>query len=168
MPANVEGVLSFADDGGVLAAGVAPAKGQPKGSEMILFRVPDLVALRRWKNDRSHQGKGWSGFVSVSAGRNCVAAGSQDDTTKLFRAIGDEEPRTWPNPGGPVTSVALSRDETLVVSERMTLPAPGEVRAIRFSPDGNKLAVLVKNETAVRIWHLDRLRARLAALNLGW
>ena len=229
VPANVEGALSFAEDGEILAAGVAPAKGQPQGSAMVLFRVPDLVALRPWKNDRSQRDKGWSGFVSVSAGRTWVAAGSHDGTTKLFRLIGDEEPVTWPNPGGPVTSVALSPDETLAASgsqggqlqllrvsdgrsvanlvpfrnsvtsvafsrsgdlfaaasldqtirlwrrsgdtldELMTLPSPsGGVSDIRLSPDGTKLAVLVKKETAVRIWHLDRLRTRLEAIGLGW
>jgi hypothetical protein len=44
----------------------------------------------------------------------------------------------------------------------------GPVRRLRFSPDGTKLAVLVRNETAVRIWDLASLRIRLAAKRLDW
>jgi WD40 repeat protein len=229
LPANVEGALSFTEDGRFLVAGVGPEKGQRTGSEVVFWPVPDLAEPLRWRNRRSHQQKGWSGFAGMAAGRSRVLAGSDDGTTKWFRSIGDPEPLTWPSPGGPVTSVALSPDETLAASgsqggqlqvrrvsdskplpdltpfrdsvtsvafsragdlfaaasldqtvrlwrrtgdtlnELMTLPSPfGGVRAIRLSPDGTKLAILVKNETAVRIWHLDRLHARLAALGLGW
>ncbi len=50
----------------------------------------------------------------------------------------------------------------------ITLPADGPVTAVAFSPDGNALAVLVHDEYAVRLWRLDRLRARLQEAGLAW
>jgi hypothetical protein len=52
--------------------------------------------------------------------------------------------------------------------ELLTLHFGNGVRQVCFSPDGTKLAVLVQNERAVRLWHLDRLRGRLEQMNLGW
>jgi eukaryotic-like serine/threonine-protein kinase len=43
----------------------------------------------------------------------------------------------------------------------------GPVRRLRFSPDGRRLAVLVRNELAVRVWDLSTLERRLDELNLG-
>jgi hypothetical protein len=40
------------------------------------------------------------------------------------------------------------------------------VHAIR--PGGDRLAVPVRGEHAVRVWHLDQLLPRLAGLGLGW
>jgi hypothetical protein len=42
------------------------------------------------------------------------------------------------------------------------------VVTVRFRPDGQSLAFLLKDEAAVRIWHLDRLEGRLDAMGLGW
>ena len=47
-------------------------------------------------------------------------------------------------------------------------PREGPVRRLQVQPDGTKLAVLVQNETAVRIWDLASLRAKLAAMRLDW
>ena len=52
--------------------------------------------------------------------------------------------------------------------EILTLQAPGPLASCCFSPDGRKLALLVHDERAVRLWHLDRLRTRLARLGLDW
>ena len=45
--------------------------------------------------------------------------------------------------------------------------ATGQVRALGFSPDGRRLAVLVERENVVRLWQLDRLGACLDWLGLG-
>ena len=74
-----------------------------------------------------------------------LASGSRDGTIRLWRPIGE----SW--------------------SEVLMLRAPGgPVRRLRFSPDGTKLAVLFRSETAVRIWDLATLRTRLAAMGLDW
>jgi hypothetical protein len=39
---------------------------------------------------------------------------------------------------------------------------------VGFHPDGQQLGVLVYGDWAVRIWHLDRLRERLARMGLDW
>ena len=74
-----------------------------------------------------------------------LASGSRDGTVRLWRPVR----KIW--------------------SEVLTLRTPGgPVRRLRFSPDGTKLAVLFRNETAVRIWDLAALRTRLAAMRLDW
>jgi WD40 repeat protein len=50
----------------------------------------------------------------------------------------------------------------------LTLWASGPVRQVAVSDDGALLTVLVDGERAVRRWRLDKLRAELAALGLGW
>jgi WD40 repeat protein len=43
----------------------------------------------------------------------------------------------------------------------------GPIRRLRFSPDGRRLAVLVRNELAVRVWDLVALEKRLSEVDLG-
>jgi WD40 repeat protein len=52
--------------------------------------------------------------------------------------------------------------------ELLALRFPAAVTAVAFRPGGDQLAVVVRGEHAVRVWHLDRLRQRLAALGLDW
>jgi hypothetical protein len=53
-------------------------------------------------------------------------------------------------------------------AELLTLHFGNPVVQVGFHPDGKKLGVLVYNDRAVRIWHIDRLRERLARLGLDW
>ena len=49
----------------------------------------------------------------------------------------------------------------------LTLKSPtGAVVHAEFTPDGKKLAVLLRGESAVRLWHLDRLCETLEAMNI--
>lgn len=52
----------------------------------------------------------------------------------------------------------------------LTLNMPGPVKEVEVLAEGYTLAVLLENERAARIWHLDRVRDRLADLgiNLGF
>jgi hypothetical protein len=45
---------------------------------------------------------------------------------------------------------------------------PAAVRALEFSPTGDRLLVLVADEHAARVWDLAALRTQLADLKLGW
>jgi WD40 repeat protein len=48
------------------------------------------------------------------------------------------------------------------------VPSRRPVLSVQFSPNGRELAMLVSNETAVQVWHLDRLHERLEKMGLGW
>jgi len=67
-------------------------------------------------------------------------------------------------------TVALWRVDGLSAKELLRIPSPSgrSILAARFTPDGRNLGILVQNEHAVRIWHLDTLRARLGDLGLDW
>ena len=65
-------------------------------------------------------------------------------------------------------SIRLWRRDGEKFEELLRLPAPGPVVQAGFSPDGTKLAMLVHNERAVRLWHLDRLFERFKQLGLDW
>jgi WD40 repeat protein len=64
--------------------------------------------------------------------------------------------------------VCLWQREGETFRELLTLQFASPVASLTFTPDGHKLAVLVQNEYAVRLWDLDRLRARLAKMGLDW
>jgi WD40 repeat protein len=83
--------------------------------------------------------------VSFRSDGGLLATGSRDGTVCIWQRTGDS------------------------LEEALTLPAPaGPVVAVSFNPDGSQLAVLVKNELAVRTWNLARLRKRLAEISLNW
>ncbi len=71
------------------------------------------------------------------------ATGSRDRTIRLWRRSGSSA--------------------EAVLTLRVTRP----VQELAFTPDGRKLLVLLRDERAVRVWHLDRMEERLAALGLG-
>jgi WD40 repeat protein len=113
--------------------------------------------------------------------------GTLSGCVRIVRVPGGETVADLPAHSDEVTSVALHPDDQVVATasldrtiklwkpegdsfqELLTLGSPsGGVVAIRFSPKGDKLAFLVKNEAVVRIWHLDRLTHRLDRLKIGW
>jgi WD40 repeat protein len=77
------------------------------------------------------------------AGPNLLATGGHDHTIRIWR-LAD---------GGP--------------EELLTLPLPVGVQKLAFTPDGRRLLVLLQQERAVRVWHLDRLDERLAERGLA-
>jgi WD40 repeat protein len=103
--------------------------------------------------------------VSVPGGEPVAdLAGHADEVTSVAFGPGDRLLATAALDG----TIRLFSREHDKFNELLSLPSPGGVVAVRFSPDGNQLAFVVKNEAAVRIWHLDRLKNRLDAMNLGW
>jgi WD40 repeat protein len=105
--------------------------------ELVLLRVPDGSVAARVA---AH---GDRVEAVAFAGNRLLATGSRDRTVRLWRCDG----------GG--------------LGELLSLRLPGAVRWLAFHPDGVRLFVLLDGERGVRVWHLDRLRARLDEINLG-
>jgi WD40 repeat protein len=119
--------------------GILGASGMRSG-RIWLRRVPDGEEVAALDK---HQGA--VDALAFQANGRLLASGSRDGTIRLWRPVG----KIW--------------------SEVLTLRTPGSpVRRLRFSPDGTKLAVLFRSETAVRIWDIASLRTRLAAMRLDW
>jgi eukaryotic-like serine/threonine-protein kinase len=119
------------------------------GTETGMVRVVSVTSgvpladLKAHQADRAHHDSVQS--VAFSADSQLLATGSSDRTVRLWK-----------------------RDAGGDFRELITLPCSGPVVSVCFHQDANRLAVLVHNERAVRIWHLDRLREGLAGMGLGW
>jgi eukaryotic-like serine/threonine-protein kinase len=82
--------------------------------------------------------------VTFGAGGRLLATGSQDGTVRLYLRNGN------------------------TLRYIFTLRSPtGPVANLEFRPKSLTLALSVRGETAVRLWHLDKLHAELAALGLA-
>jgi WD40 repeat protein/tRNA A-37 threonylcarbamoyl transferase component Bud32 len=124
-----------------------------------------------------------AGAVALSAGEGLAAAGTEAGDLVLLRVPGGEKVASARAHHDAVTGMAFAGDDLLAsgsrdrtvklwrcaggLEELLTLPAPRPVRAVTFAPDGVRLGVLCEGERAVRVWHLDRLRARLADMGLA-
>ena len=62
----------------------------------------------------------------------------------------------------------LWRFNSTALEPLLSVPTEKPVRHLRLSPDGQKLLMVCDQEYAARLWHLDRLAERLAALRLSW
>ena len=161
------------------------------GSQWIVVASVDSTHLFRAADCKRE--KGWpsqSGFVqcvALSSDETLAASGTQSGRVQVVRVPDGDRFADLAAHRNAVTSVAFRHDGQLLATasddqtvrlwqqkassfeEVITLRcAGGPVASVCFSPDGSKLAVLLKNETAVRIWHLDRLRTRLAQMDLDW
>jgi serine/threonine protein kinase/WD40 repeat protein len=124
--------------------------------------------------------------VAYSPEKRLIAAGDLGGTVALFRPAGEMVARLEAHresvetiqfsPDSQLMATG-SRDRTIhlwtvaggTVHDLLTLRAPaGPVHSISFSPDGQRLFVVVRGDLAVRVWHLDRLRQNLRPLGLDW
>jgi WD40 repeat protein/tRNA A-37 threonylcarbamoyl transferase component Bud32 len=125
--------------------------------------------------------------VGLSRDQQWFAAGAQNGSTYVVRVPNRELVAELKGHHESVDAVAFRGDGSLLATgsrdgtirlwewtggslqEWLTLPSPsGPVAAVAFSPDGERLACLVRNELAVRIWDLAALRQHMAQMNLGW
>jgi serine/threonine protein kinase/WD40 repeat protein len=124
--------------------------------------------------------------AALSADNTLAAAGTEDGRLWLFRLPGEKLGR-WPAHEDRVTAVAFDptgewlasggRDRRVRLWRRagsgyepyvtLNSPGAGPVAQVVFTADGRRLLVLHEKETAVRVWHLDRLMTTFAEARLG-
>jgi WD domain, G-beta repeat len=126
--------------------------------------------------------------ITISPTDDLVACGLVSGIVALFRPESSERVIEIAAHRDTVNSVAFSpngqflatggRDKTVAIWS-MGEPAPRQllrvrsasgrpVLAVKFNPDGRILGILLRNESAVRLLHLDKLRERLGELGLDW
>jgi WD40 repeat protein len=118
-----------------------------KGDESLIAAGSDTGELKLVRvpdctvtaDGRPHQDR----VEALSWSGDLLASGSRDRTVKLWHCRSGQ------------------------LRELLTLRQPGPVRWLAFHPDGARLFVLLEREGAVRVWHLDRLFARMTAMGLG-
>jgi WD40 repeat protein len=147
-----------------------------------LLRAADGQLEREWPGPGGAVRK-----VALSPDEAWAAAGTEHGEVQIARLPGGEPVAALTAHAGQITALAFHPAGRRLVTasagdakvrlwdwdgaalhEVVTLPATGPVAAAEFSPDGTKLAVLARDEHAPRVWHLDRLQARLVELGLGW
>jgi hypothetical protein len=132
--------VALSADEGLLVAGT-------DRGELRLVRVPDGAVSELVQAHRDR--------VTALAflGNDLLVSGSRDRSIRLWRCSS-----SWSS------SSSLGGDH---LRELLRLPMPKPVRWLAVHPDGVRLLVLLDHERAVRVWHLDRLTARLNGLGLG-
>jgi eukaryotic-like serine/threonine-protein kinase len=126
--------------------------------------------------------------ITINPTDDLVACGLVSGIVALFRPESSERVIEIAAHHDMVNSVAFSpdgqflatggRDKTVAIwSTGETTPrqllrvrsASGRpVLAVKFNPDGRILGILFRNESAVRLLHLDKLRERLGEIGLDW
>jgi serine/threonine protein kinase/WD40 repeat protein len=190
---NLTAMSQWSNDEGEFVKGWSGIVSIAVGKKWIIAGCHDDCARVFRATDGNQPWRKWpspGGAVnSVALFRDETRAvmGTLSGCVRIVRVPGGEPVADLPAHSDEVTSVALHPDDQVVATasldrtiklwkregdsfqELLTLSSPtGGVVAIRFSPKGDKLAFLVKNESAVRIWHLDRLTQRLDKLRIAW
>jgi WD40 repeat protein len=151
-------------------------------TEVLLLAVASGQWVKSWPSSGGNVRA-----VALHPSETLAALGTQKGHVRVVRVPDGEVVAELPGHGQSVEAVVFSRDGQLLVTGGLdqqvrvwrkegtgfqlllSLRAPpGRIASVRLSADNARLAVLNAQEHAVRVWHLDRLRARLAALRLGW
>jgi WD40 repeat protein/tRNA A-37 threonylcarbamoyl transferase component Bud32 len=151
------------------------------------FAAPEGPQLkRRWPC--SEESEEPVRCISLDATEQVAAAATQDGEIALFQLPSGkpiarrakahqnsiEAMSFFPNSRLLVTgskdwTIRLWRVSDGSLDEILTLRSPtGPIDSIRLTSDGKRLLAVVHGETAVRVWHLNKLRERLKPLNLDW
>jgi WD40 repeat protein len=125
--------------------------------------------------------------VAIAPNDSLIVAGTEKGLLRVMNLAKQTELPPVPAHADGTTAVAINRDGTLLVTggrdravrvwkrvcehfEPLFTVAdlPGAVRELHFSPNDNRLLVLIHHGHAVRVWDVDKLRTQLAELKLGW
>ena len=200
-----------------------------KGNQVTGWNISSMKETFHWNNEMARVITGQAAIHSLDVGKRWILAGSAAVGVVVLDASCGEAVASWPTPGGSISSVMLTDDESLAVMGtddgviRLVRVADGHVQAklmaqrdritslafgrdgtilaaasregtvclwrvsekeceqlitldfggqpvtkVAFNEDASRLFVLVQTDNTVRVWHLDRLRARLADIGLGW
>lgn len=124
--------------------------------------------------------------VAIAPDDSLVVAGTQGGSLRVINPVAMTD-LPFPAHADGTTACAFNRDGTLLVTggrdrsvkvwkrlgERFELlfavaDMPGAVREVQFNASDNRLLVLIAHGHSVRVWDIDKLRAQLAELKLGW
>jgi WD40 repeat protein len=175
----LSGVLSGMDAVYSLAAGRERVVVGGRNGAVYLLRAADATTetSRRVADNPVRS-------VALSPGETLAAGGTDKGELRLLRVPGGAVVAENAAHGDRVEALAFGGDRLLAsggrdrtirlwrcdgstLRELLTLRTSAPVRWLAFHPDGVRLFVLLDQERAVRVWHLDRLRTRLDALGLG-
>lgn len=125
--------------------------------------------------------------IAIAPDDSLIVAGTQNGWLRLVNLTTKTELPTIPGHDHGTTAVAFNREGTLLATggnDRtvrlwkrngesfevlFTIPhLSGAVRDLLFSPNDDRLLVLLSHGHAARIWNIDRLKAQLTELKLGW
>jgi eukaryotic-like serine/threonine-protein kinase len=110
-----------------------------EGGRICVFSIPGGAVLGKAEAHAE-----FVGSIAANRSGELIATASPDRTIRLWKLAPDG------------------------LQELLTLRFHAPILSIHLAADGSQLAALVSNESALRIWNLDRLRARLAELSLNW
>ena len=139
--------------------------------QIVSWNVPAGTVATHWSNAAAEPLLGFSHIESLSAGHKWVIAGAATGHVFLLSTQDGRRREAWIGPGGPVSAVALSPDESLAVvgTQAGTLrliSIPGGtnrgdveahrrgVESISFGDNG-RLLVTGSQDRTVRLWRCD-------------
>jgi eukaryotic-like serine/threonine-protein kinase len=161
VPIDADGKPGADIDEKTLWNGIDRATFAQKGNSVVAVCLAADDSLAAWGDRQGHLfAKTLPGFRELKfldpGHADGVQAIAYDPIARLLATGGlDRTLRLWRRDG----------DSFRVV---LALPQPGPIHRLRFEGDGARLGVLIQDERTVHVWDLDRLRTRLAELELNW